>query len=110
MEQIKCPTCRKLIDNDSKFCEFCGGKIDPKKDATGDININFENRNDVLLSPEKQLAKQEITTGVIWVAIGIVITWLSYTFASEGGTYFIFWGLVIYGAYKIIKGSYNLSS
>ena len=24
---MKCPHCNKVIDNDSKFCEYCGSEV-----------------------------------------------------------------------------------
>ena len=33
-----CPKCKKQIDDDSKFCEFCGSKIDIKENRSDEYN------------------------------------------------------------------------
>lgn len=38
---MKCPRCNKIIDNDSKFCEYCGSTIK----GTYDINANNKIKN-----------------------------------------------------------------
>ncbi len=37
---MQCPNCSKTIDNDSKFCPFCGAKIDAKQ-STESITIHI---------------------------------------------------------------------
>lgn len=42
--------------------------------------------------------------GVIWITIGAVVTAVTYAAADPGGTYVLFWGPVVYGGWKVIKG------
>jgi len=105
---MRCEKCGKTIDNNSKFCEFCGEKITKKISLqTPSPEAVFREEEASAENPE---ARHEIFIGFVWVVIGVVITWGSYSLASDGGTYFVFWGLIVYGVYKIIKGAYHLFS
>lgn len=48
--------------------------------------------------------KKKIITGFLWICAGALLTIFSYSAAEEGGTYFIFWGLCIYGLIVILQG------
>lgn len=42
--------------------------------------------------------------GILWFIGGLIITGGTWLFASEGDTYFIFWGAMIYGVYRLVRG------
>ena len=42
--------------------------------------------------------------GALWLVGGTVATVGTYNAAEEGGTYFIFWGAVLYGAFDFCRG------
>ncbi len=51
--------------------------------------------------------KKLITGGILWTVGGIVATVVSYSAAasnSGGGTYYLFWGAVIFGLYDLFRG------
>ena len=49
-----------------------------------------------------------VLIGLVWMAIGIIITVITYSNASDsGGTYLIAYGPVIYGFGKIISGLFK---
>ena len=51
----------------------------------------------------------QIGLGLLLTAGGVWLTWATYTIAaSGGGTYFIFWGLAIWGMVVVFKGFGNL--
>ena len=108
---MTCSNCEKTIEVDSRFCQFCGHKAN-KKDTEiaeqGSVDAYFENKHETLTEETKKVAIQEIITGVVFAAGGGIITWITYEAASDGGTYFVFWGLIIYGIYKIFKGLVRL--
>lgn len=106
---MHCIKCGKNISDDSRFCEFCGNEIKIKEQPVTKTVSDSQQSGSSFGNIKRQEAKQEITVGIIWAGIGAAITWISYTMASDGDTYFIFWGLIIYGGYKIIKGIYHLS-
>jgi hypothetical protein len=48
--------------------------------------------------------KQDILYGALWLGGGLIITIGTYMMASNGGSYFITYGPVIYGLFRIIRG------
>ena len=48
--------------------------------------------------------KQDILYGALWLGGGLIITIGTYMMASNGGSYFITYGPVIYGVFRIIRG------
>jgi hypothetical protein len=52
--------------------------------------------------------RRRITFGVIWLVAGLLMTLITYANVASsefGGTYFIFWGPVLYGIHLIYSGS-----
>jgi hypothetical protein len=57
-------------------------------------------------------AKNErgVVFGVLWILFGIVMTAISYSMTSAyGGVYFLYWGAVAYGIYRIVRSRILLS-
>lgn len=82
----------------------------PEKDQ--DLSFVSENHTQLnddenLLSQVKRSAKKEMIGGLIACVVGIAITWGSYALASGGGTYFVTWGPILFGAIYFFKGLYN---
>lgn len=48
--------------------------------------------------------KRDMLIGGLWIAGGLIITIGTYTMASNGGTYFITYGPIIYGVIRFFKG------
>jgi len=128
-----CGNCGKSIAEDSVFCEFCGSKTkkvdngkpksQPKKRGLSSKNqteIEESQENETYSSEEtkntyyylllreqaKKTANAEMLKGIGWAVLGGIITFVTYSMASDGGTYFVFWGLVVYGAYVFLRGLY----
>jgi len=53
---------------------------------------------------------KNLLTGLILIGVGAILTGLTYQSALPGGTYFIFYGLVIYGAWFVFKSLFNETS
>lgn len=45
--------------------------------------------------------------GALWCIGGIVITVVTYSAASGGGTYVVAWGAIIFGFIQFVKGLSN---
>lgn len=127
-----CGNCGKSVEEDSVFCEFCGAKINKTKPqqpvhksekTETPTEVLSENKTkeespysdeelrqiyyySLLINQAKRTANAEMLKGIGWAALGGLITFITYTMASDGGTYFVLWGLVIYGAYVFFKGLY----
>jgi len=54
-------------------------------------------------------ANRDMLFGALWFIGGIVITAVTYSAASGGGTYVVTWGAIIFGAFQFIKGLINRS-
>lgn len=54
----------------------------------------------------REQAKAEMIKGVIWITAGGLITGFTYAMADTGGSYFVFWGAMAYGAYRLIRAAY----
>lgn len=60
-------------------------------------------------SPEgkKEISKQyskKILYSAFWIVGGLLATYISMQAASDGGTYFLFWGAVVFGVIDLIRG------
>lgn len=49
-------------------------------------------------------AKKDMWAGLLWCAGGLLVTYLSYYFASAGSKYIIATGAILYGAFQGIRG------
>lgn len=56
---------------------------------------------------QKDAAGRNIVIGLIWLAFGGGITMWTYSLASEGGRYYLVWGPMVYGGFKVITGLYQ---
>lgn len=107
-----CGNCKKQINNDEKFCGYCGAttaeKIPDDRIQYSALNETHNRKTNFDFSDHDNSSSSsgngDIAVGVIVLIIGAALTWITYESASEGGTYFVFWGLMIYGGYKILKG------
>ncbi|HEX7098030.1 MAG TPA: hypothetical protein VF377_02215 [Acidimicrobiia bacterium] len=62
--------------------------------------------NDYLKLAVQQAAKGEMLKGVLWLVGGAVVTGITYSAAEPGGTFFVFWGAMAYGAIRFLRGLY----
>lgn len=100
---MECTNCGQNNDLDAKFCSKCGEKMTKNKEE-GSVDRYFKNKKQSLIEEAKALAEGEMKQGVVWFVIGLVITGGGWLFASEGETYYVLWGAMVYGVYKLIRG------
>lgn len=56
----------------------------------------------------KTAAKKDMLYGTLWCIGGSIVTAVTYSAASSrGGTYFVFWGAIVFGGFQFLKGLYN---
>ena len=108
-----CTNCGNKISEKSAFCTECGNPATLKNDRISSASQTPAPSSEeveqayyylLLIEQAKKTANIEIAKGIGWAVIGLVITFITYSMASGGGTYFVFWGLVIYGAYIFLRG------
>lgn len=55
----------------------------------------------------KEAAQKNMMFGALWCIGGIVVTVLTYSAASEGGSYVVAWGAIIFGAIQFFRGMFQ---
>lgn len=101
-----CNNCKSKIDDEARFCTKCGADLSKTKPVSeeGSVDRYFSERRSSLIEDAKRLADSEMKQGLIWFGIACAITLGGYLLASDGGTYYVFWGAMIYGGYRLIRG------
>jgi hypothetical protein len=51
-------------------------------------------------------ARAEMIKGTLWLVGAGLLTGVTYLTADPGGTYFVFWGAMAYGAYRFLRALY----
>lgn len=69
------------------------------------IVANLEQR---IKAAKKENANKDMLYGALWVIGGLVVTGATYAAASDGGNYVAFYGAVMYGGYRFLKGLFSL--
>ncbi len=54
----------------------------------------------------RNAARAEMIKGFIWVVAGGLVTGVTYLSAETGGSYFVFWGAMAYGGFRLIRAAY----
>ena len=57
----------------------------------------------------KEKGRKNMIYGALWCGGGILVTAITYSSASGGGTYIITWGAIIFGAVQFIVGLTQIS-
>lgn len=52
----------------------------------------------------RKAGRKNMLYGALWCIGGIVVTAATYSAASDGGTYVIAWGAILFGAIQFIRG------
>jgi hypothetical protein len=55
----------------------------------------------------REAARKDMLHGALWCGGGLLVTGGTYAMASEGGSYVMTWGPVIFGGYQFLKGVFN---
>jgi len=123
-----CPNCGEKNNlEDDKFCGSCGvfmdvrtGSFVPKtqgeknEEEAGHLlaseqivsELSDYEKKDLLTAALRKAAKSEVLKGFGWFAVALVITGITYALAEPGSTYFVFYGAMIYGVYRLLRGIY----
>ncbi len=56
---------------------------------------------------KKRNAQKDILFGLLWCIGGIIVTMITYNNASDGGTYIIAWGAILFGGIQFLKGLFH---
>jgi hypothetical protein len=58
----------------------------------------------------KDAGKKNMLFGALWCIGGLVVTAVTYSAASGGGTYIVAWGAIIFGAIQFFRGVFQYLS
>lgn len=70
-------------------------------------NIVVSNLEQQIKSAKKSRANKDMLFGALWCVGGLIVTAVTYSSASGGGTYVVAWGAIIFGAIQFFKGVAN---
>ena len=107
-----CRQCGNKVLNSAKFCNKCGNHFssdlaaNQNSDKLSSVDVYLENQKNIFTNEVKAAATKEMFKGILWFIVGGVVTFITYSVADEGGTYFFFWGAMLYGIYRLIRGFY----
>lgn len=91
------------IQYDQVYARYQNYKESERKSSSLQDEINNEFQ---LIKQAKKVSKEMAKKGAIWFTIGTVATIATYSAASDGGTYFVAWGPMVFGGYQLLKGLY----
>lgn len=72
-----------------------------------DADIVIKNLKEQYKQEKKEAGNKNMLYGALWGVGGLLVTLLTYCAASNGGTYVVAWGAVIFGAIQFFKGLYQ---
>ena len=72
-----------------------------------DADVVINNLQNQYNKEKKEAGNKNMLYGALWCVGGILVTVLTYSAASNGGTYVVAWGAVIFGAIQFFKGVFQ---
>jgi hypothetical protein len=68
------------------------------------IVVKVDMFRNVMRDAYRKAGMKNVGIGLLWCIGGILVTAITYSMASGGGTYFVAWGAVVFGAFQAIRG------
>ncbi len=93
-----------------KVCSICGSKFHSDDENETVCRACYIKANQLLMDEAKGQASKEALKGVLWFVGALLITLITFLGAEPGGSYYIFWGAMLYGVYRLIRGLYYLAN
>jgi hypothetical protein len=59
--------------------------------------------------PIRNSAKRNVVAGALWCGGGIIATSIGHSMAGPGGGYLVFWGAIVFGGWRFMKGLVQLA-
>ena len=72
-----------------------------------DADVVIANLPNQYKQEKREAGNKNMLYGALWCVGGLLVTILTYSAASDGGTYFVAWGAVIFGAIRFFKGLFQ---
>ena len=72
-----------------------------------DADVVIANLQNQYKQEKREAGNKNMLYGALWCVGGLLVTILTYSAASDGGTYVVAWGAVIFGAIQFFKGVFQ---
>lgn len=72
-----------------------------------DADVVIANLQNQYKQEKRETGNKNMLYGALWCVGGLLVTILTYSAASDGGTYVVAWGAVIFGAIQFFKGLFQ---
>ena len=72
-----------------------------------DADVVIANLQKQYKQEKREAGNKNMLYGALWCVGGLLVTILTYSAASDGGTYVVAWGAVIFGAIQFFKGLFQ---
>lgn len=72
-----------------------------------DADVVIANLQNQYKQEKREAGNKNMLYGALWCVGGLLATILTYSAASDGGTYVVAWGAVIFGAIQFFKGVFQ---
>lgn len=69
-----------------------------------DADVVIANLQNQYKQEKREAGNKNMLYGALWCVGGLLVTILTYSAASDGGTYVVAWGAVIFGAIQFVQG------
>ena len=87
---MKCHNCQKQIDNDAKFCNFCGAAFEKHEENEGSVDLYFRKKG------KKELISA-LGISSLMILVPLVIVYF---------TGVLYWGVMLIGALVFVGSIY----
>lgn len=72
-----------------------------------DADVLISNLQNQYKQEKKEAGNKNMLYGALWCIGGLLVTFLTYSAASNGGTYVVAWGAVVFGAIQFFRGVFQ---
>jgi len=97
-----CKNCGKRVLS-SNFCKGCNPSFNDSEKITQNQSAGNAVPN-LLTKMARQKAVQLMLRGIVLAVIGGIVTWITYSSAKPGGTYYVCSGLIFFGGLGFLIG------
>ena len=96
-----------MLYNQKKSVEETKAALIENGLSSEDADVVINNLQNQYNKEKKEAGNKNMLYGALWCVGGILVTVLTYSAASNGGTYVVAWGAVIFGAIQFFKGVFQ---
>lgn len=96
-----------MLYNQKKSVEETKGALIENGLRAEDADVVIANLQNQYKQEKREAGNKNMLYGALWCVGGLLVTILTYSAASDGGTYVVAWGAVIFGAIQFFKGLFQ---